>query len=389
MGAGETRPLPLSKGVLSGVHSGNSASPFHSLLSGGGCYCHYKLVHATLVPMPAYVIYGDSFLVSRRMKRLEAESGASQLLESNRLRFMADQVKLPELIGVANTIPFLDSRRLIVVEGLLALAEPRTGRGRSRGASLRTEDGHGGKDARWSGWDGLPRGLSGIPDTTVLIFVDGAIRGNNPLLNLLRPVAQITALIAPLGEALARWIKIVCQEKGASISPAAIGSLVDLVGSDLWTLDQELEKLSLFAAGGTIDEVDVKEMVAQVREANIFAAVDAMLEGKAGIAFTLLLQLRQDGREVSNIIAMVQRQLRLLALARDLSEQGVSSRELGGRLGISTPFVLVKTLERARRHTSEAISWRYQKLLDADLAMKTGLLEPDLALELLVGELVT
>ena len=206
---------------------------------------------------------------------------------------------------------------------------------------------------------------------------------------MLRPVAQITALIAPLGEALARWIKIVCQEKGASISPAAIGSLVDLVGSDLWTLDQELEKLSLFAAGGTIDEVDVKEMVAQVREANIFAAVDAMLEGKAGIAFTLLLQLRQDGREVSNIIAMVQRQLRLLALARDLSEQGVSSRELGGRLGISTPFVLVKTLERARRHTSEAISWRYQKLLDADLAMKTGLLEPDLALELLVGELVT
>jgi DNA polymerase-3 subunit delta len=202
-------------------------------------------------------------------------------------------------------------------------------------------------------------------------------------------VAQVQALHAPSGEALARWIKTAVEEKGSSISPAAIGSLVDLVGNDLWTLAHELEKLSLYASGRTIQEADARELVSQVREASIFAAVDAILEGKPGIALPLLRQLRQDGREVSYIISMIQRQLRLLALARDLADRGVPQRELGSRLGLNSQFVLRKTLDQARRHSSSAINWQYHRLLEVDLAVKQGLMEPDLALELLVAEMAS
>ena len=96
------------------------------------------------------------------------------------------------------------------------------------------------------------------------------------------------------------------------------------MGNDLWTLDRELEKLSLFAFERTIEEPDVVELVSQVREANIFGAVDAMIEGQPAVALRLLHQLRQDGREVSYIIAMVERQLRLLALARESMDKGVA-----------------------------------------------------------------
>jgi DNA polymerase-3 subunit delta len=133
----------------------------------------------------------------------------------------------------------------------------------------------------------------------------------------------------------------------------------------------------------------VKELVSQVREASIFSAVDAILEGKPGVALRLLHQLKQDGKDISYIIAMVERQLRLLALARDLMEQGTSQRELGSRLGLSSQFVLRKTLDQARQHSWNAITWQYQRLLEADLAVKQGRQEPDLALELLVGEMAT
>ena len=69
----------------------------------------------------------------------------------------------------------------------------------------------------------------------------------------------------------------------------------DLVGNDLWTLEQELEKLSLYASGRRIEESDVEELVAQVREASVFAAVDAMIDGRPGVALRLLRQLRQTG----------------------------------------------------------------------------------------------
>jgi DNA polymerase-3 subunit delta len=224
-----------------------------------------------------------------------------------------------------------------------------------------------------------------MPETTLLVFIDGPLSENNPLLRLLRPLAQVQQMNAPTGEALARWIKSQAQQKGAGISPAAINSLADLVGNALWTLDRELEKLSLYASGRSIEEEDVRDMVAQVREANIFGAVDAMIEGKPGVALRLLRQLLQDGREAPYIIGMVGRQLRLLALARELTEQGVAQREMGARLGISSQFALRKTLEQARRHSAPDISWRYQRLLETDLAIKRGRLEPDLALELLVA----
>jgi DNA polymerase-3 subunit delta len=204
----------------------------------------------------------------------------------------------------------------------------------------------------------------------------------------------VQRLTAPKDEPLARWIKTTAQEKGAGITPGAIRSLADLVGSDLWTLDRELEKLSLYAlgrgpAGGqpSIEEADVRELVAQVREASIFAAVDAMLEGNPAAALRLLLQMRQDGKEAGYILSMVERQLRLLALARHLMEQRAPQEEMAARLGTTSRYVVTKSVEQARRHSWPDLTWRFQRLLEADLAIKTGRLEPDLALELLVADL--
>ena len=331
--------------------------------------------------MSAHLIYGDSFLVAQALRALEAEVSTESLLESNTHRLQGSQTKLPELLSVCNALPFMDPRRLVVVEGLLTALAGRSGRNRSQRSNSRQSSTLSG------GWEGLAQAIPVMPETTLLVFVDGPLTENNPLLRLLRPVAQVQPMNAPAGEALARWIKALAQQKGVGISPSAIGSLTDLVGNDLWTLDRELEKLSLYVTGRNIEEEDVREMVAQVREANIFGAVDAMMEGKPGVALRLLQQLRQDGREAPYIIGMVERQLRLLALARDMSEQGVSQRDMGSRLGVTSQFVLRKTLEQARRHSRQDLKWRYQRLLEADLAIKRGRLEPDLALELLVADL--
>lgn len=327
--------------------------------------------------MPVHLLHGEGFLVPKRLAEIIVEAGASDVLEANRHRLIGSQAKPGELLSMCNALPFMDDYRLVIVEGLLGTAESQ-GRGRRRGSSA--DSGVAGQ------WQALGEAIPQMPDSTVLVFTDGALSANNPLLRMLRPVAQVEELSAPSGEALSRWVKTTVEAKGASISPSANRSITDLVGNDLWTLDQELEKLALYCSGREIQEYDVAEMVSQVREANIFVAVDAMIDGRPGVALRLLHQLKEDGKEAPQIIGMVERQLRLLALARDAIDRGVPQGELKGRLGTSSDFVVRKTSEQARRHAMPEIVWRYNRLLETDLAIKRGRLGPDLALELLVGD---
>ncbi len=326
------------------------------------------------------MVFGDSFLVRRRVAAVEAEYGADALLDANRHRMQGGQLNPAELVGVCQALPFMDPLRLVVVDGLLATAESRSGGG--GGGRGRGRRGGGSPD----GWQALADAVPQMPDTTLLLLVDGALAASNPLLRQLRPVCSVEEHTAPRGEQLARWIKQTAEAKGAAVSPTAIRSLADLVGGDLWTLDQELEKLSLYAAGREIGEGDVRLMVSQVREASIFEAVDAMIDGRPEAALRLLAQLRDDGREPLYIIAMVERQLRLLALARDAMDRRLPADDMKRALGTSSDFVVRKTTGQARRHTRQDIAWRYDRLLEADLAIKQGRLDPDLALELLVGE---
>ncbi len=331
---------------------------------------------ATEWELPAFVVYGDSYLVRQRMAAVEEERGADSILDANRHRLPGNQVTPQELLAVCYALPFLDTLRLVAVDGLLTTAESRTGGGRGR-------RGGGSADDRWKP---LVEAIPQFPETTLLLLSDGPLNASNPLLRQLGPVCAVEEQTAPRGEQLARWIKQTAESRGAAINPTAIRAMADLVGGDLWTLDQELEKLSLYASGREIGESDVRLMVSQVREASIFEAVDAMIEGRPQVALRLLAQLRDDGREPLYIIAMVERQLRLLALARDASERRLPQNELKRALGTSSDFVVRKTMEQARRHSREDIAWRYDRLLEADLSIKQGRVDPGLALELLVGD---
>lgn len=326
--------------------------------------------------MPAFVLHGDSFLVSRRLRALEAEFGIAGQLDANRHKLAGSAAVIPELLSIGRAIPFLDAWRVVLVEGLLAAAQPRSGGGRRSG----------GRAARGGGeWGQLAAAIPEFPDTTLLLLADGPVDGNNPLLRQLTPVCKVERLEAPQREALSRWIKDAAAAKGANIRPAAIRSLADLVGSDLWTLDQELEKLSLYCAGRAIDEADVQLMVPQVREASIFNAVDAMVDGQTATALRLLHQLQEDGNEPLHILAMVQRQLRLVALAQDALERGAPAGELRNILGTTSDFVVRKAVAQARRHRRPDIVRRYHRLLETDQAIKQGELPPTLALDMLAG----
>jgi DNA polymerase-3 subunit delta len=127
-------------------------------------------------------------------------------------------------------------------------------------------------------------------------------------------------------------------------------------------------------------------LVSGVQEANIFALVDAVAEGRTELAQRLLHRLYDDGVPPTYVLTMITRQFRLIAQARDLGK-GLSRPQIQDRLGLKSGFALDKTLSQARLYDFERVKWVYGKLLEMDLAIKTGQYSDELALELLVTEL--
>ena len=336
--------------------------------------------------MPAHLLCGDSFLVSQALKELQGQVGAPEVLEANSHRLSGGQIQLAQLQALCSAVPFLAEHRLVIVEELLSLFDSREGRRRPTSRASRAPS-TGPRRPGVADWEGLPHYISEeMPATTLLVFLEGKVSRGNSLLRMLRPVVQVQEIPTPSREGLSRWVRNQAAEKGGSITPGAIGLLSQLVGGDLRTMDNELEKLTLYAGDRPIEERDVRLLVPQSREASVFSAVDALLEGRSRVALELANRLREEGAELPYIVAMIARQLRLVTLARDLMDRGHKEKDIGTRLGLTYEFALKRTVEQARKHSWDSLRWLYGRLMEADLAVKQGRLDQDIALELLVSE---
>ncbi len=328
-----------------------------------------------------YVLYGeDDFTRKAILDGLRRDIGAPELLDANSTVLAGASLTLSQMQEVANVIPFLAESRLVIVEGLLGRFDDsrqrrRPGRSGGFGKSALDE------------WEGLVEALQQIPPTTNLVFLDGQLRRDNPLLVQIAPASEVRHFTALTGADLDQWVRRRVDQSGISIAPDAVRRLIELVGGDLWILSSELEKLALYAGQDTVDRNMIDLLVTQAREASIFRAVDAILDGRTSGAMQLIADLRQHGQEVSYIITMLARQLRLLLLAQELRLERLPTSDLGKRLGLTAEFAVRRTQEQAARYRPMQIAIMYRRLLETDLAIKRGHLGESIALETLVAEL--
>ncbi len=316
------------------------------------------------------VFHGDDgFSISEAVRRARTSVGPEEVRDSNITSLEGNGFKPFDIIAAASTLPFLADRRLVLVYGLLQSMD---GRGNSRGSE----------------WDELPKMLADLPGTSEILFVESTtLRANARGVKAAGPGAEVREFRSPRGAALEAWARDRFTRYDSSASRDAISRIVWLAGGDLRLLDSEINKLALYAGEREITQVDVDEMVGEAREASIFAAIDAVLERRPGVAMRLMYDLLDGGTSVGSIISMLARQVRLVLLAGTLRAGGVEQTEIGNRIGLRNRYALEKTLRQASRFGKAYLAQTHRRLLDADLDIKTGRLDERLALEILVGRL--
>jgi len=327
-----------------------------------------------------YILLGqDDFSLRQALEEIKRGMGDESLLSANTTTLDGQQMGLDQLRSACETAPFLAEKRLVIVKGLLERFEPKTKPGRKEKIAR--------KPAQQSEYKSLADYITNIPDSTMLVLVDGSIKSNNPLLKEVSGKADIRSFPLLKGDKLRQWIQRRVKEEGGSMSPRAVSLLAQVVGGNLWIMASEIDKLVLLTSGRRIEEEDVRRAVGYMPEANVFAMIDAILEFKAGVAEQLLEQLLQRGAAPAYLLFMLSRQVQMIVRARELRRQRKPETEIQNKLGLTSEFALGRTLEQADRYPVERLKEAYDRLLQTDLSIKTGKYEGELALNILIAEL--
>ncbi|MSQ10610.1 MAG: DNA polymerase III subunit delta [Dehalococcoidia bacterium] len=335
-----------------------------------------------------YLLHGEEeFLVSEALAQLKAGFGSGDMLDLNTIRFEGGSVGFAEFEAAVCTIPFLADCRLVLVDGLLASLQRRAAH---RGDGDEGEgDGDGSETAGGradGGWEKLGDLLTRLPDTTQLVFIEGAINARATAAKAVMQAADVRRFDKLKGPPLADWVRKRAVEHACKLSGGALPLLVNLAGNDLRLLDSELQKLTLYANGASVDEAAVRALVPLSAETAIFGLVDAFVERQLTPAQRELHRLLNNGAAPPYLLFMLARQVRLVLAAADLLSERLPQSEMGPRLGLAG-FPLTKTIEQAQRTNVPTLIAMLNRLLEADVQMKTGKLDAVLAVELLVTEL--
>ncbi|MEA3298230.1 MAG: DNA polymerase III subunit delta [Chloroflexota bacterium] len=329
-----------------------------------------------------YIFYGpDDFSLSRRVEEIKGTLGSGDMLAVNTARLDGMHLTLAELKSRCDVVPFLSPYRLVIVEGLLKRFDSRKGKAASDRQGKKSRAG-------MKEWQALPAYIQVMPTTTVLILVEGPIEARNSLFKKLSPLATTQYFPLLRLSDLKKWILQRVRKAGGKVTPGAVDILAEKVGGNLWVMNNEITKLLMYADGTLIRETDVEKVVGYVQEASIFSLVDAVILSQARVAQQLLHRLYQEGASAGYILAMVGRQLRLVLLAKEL-EPGLSPVEIRSRLGLSPKYPVGKLFGQFRRYNVSRIAEAYGKLVETDIAIKSGRYDERLALELLVFDLAS
>ncbi len=189
----------------------------------------------------------------------------------------------------------------------------------------------------------------------------------------------------------ADWLRARLAERGFGIDYKASQILVARLGSDLWSLHNELNKLISYQSSAepdnkTISAATVLALVQNQTEEKIFALTDALSNKNKALALKLLEeQLRQEVNEVY-LTTMLMRQVKILLAVRSGLDNGLDSKAIGRLMKIH-PYVLQKSLTQASHFNLGSLKTMLSALVKLDYNYKTGKLPAPLMLTLLLANI--
>ncbi len=306
---------------------------------------------------PCYLLYGDEayLRLQNRDKLVKALGGADNSMNFN--RYEGDGISAAEIIDMAETMPFLAERRVILVEN--------------------------------SGFfkDGSPElsaYMKSPSESTLFIFVEKEVDKRKDMYKAVSKIGFEMECSTQDDEMLKRWIKSRLSSEGKDISPRCQAYFLDRVGTDMSNIATEIEKLVCYCIDRpVVTEEDIDAVCANYITGSIFAMTDAISERNQKRAIELYYDLLALKEPPAKILALVTRQFNLMLQVKEMTDNHRDKGQIASSLKIA-PFLVQKYQGWARNFTFEQLRNALDMCAANDEAVKKGKLDYIISVEMVI-----
>lgn len=303
-----------------------------------------------------YLLYGEEGFLKRSYKnRLkEAVLGDDTM---NFHYFEGKGIDCSELISLANTLPFLAEKRLLIVEesGLFKTSS-----------------------------EELVNFFPNLPDTTCMVFIESEADKRGRLFKAVKKYGYAAELSRQSTEQLAKWAAGILAKEGKKITSSTMEFFLSCTGEDMENIHSEIDKLIGYTWGREVITNQDIEAVCTVQVSNqIFELIRAISDRRTDRAVKLyedLLVLRESPMRILFLLA---RQFNQILQTADLRKKGKGKAEIASSLNIPS-FAAGRLMVQANAFSREQLLSYVQDCVETEEAIKQGRLSDRIAVELLI-----
>lgn len=304
-----------------------------------------------------YLLYGEeAYLRKQYRDRLRA----ALLADGDAMNahyYEGKEINVGEIIDLAETMPFLAERRVLVIEnsGLFK-----------------------------AGGEKLAEYLSAPAQTAYFVFVESEIDKRSKLFKAVQANGCVTEFGAQDETTLKRWIGGILKKEHKNISERTASHLLSKTGTDMENIRGELEKLICYCLDKDVVETEDVDAICTTRISNhIFDMVSAIAEKNEKRALELYYDLLALKEPPMRILFLIARQYNTLLQVKELKVKGFDNKVIGTKVGLPG-FVAGKYAAQAAGFQTAQLRAAVAKCVEAEEAVKTGRMNDMMSVEVLI-----
>ena len=180
----------------------------------------------------------------------------------------------------------------------------------------------------------------------------------------------------PFANQIPGWVQRFARERNVQVTDEAVSLLADLVGSDLFALAAELDKLVAFVSPQTlVDDSAVAACVGDLHTASVFDLADALGQRNQQKALGLFRKVLTDDREAVPVLQALVGHFRRLWQVKELLASGMPEAQIERTVNVRG--LRLRALVSQSRFFSETdLRTLFHRMAELDVVFKSTRTSP-------------
>lgn len=313
-----------------------------------------------------YLIYGEElYLKNIYEKKLVDNIVDESLKMMNFDIFEGKNINIQKVIDTCNTLPFMNEYRLVMLKNTNLIY-----------------------DAKKDDITILEKYINTFPKTTILIFIEEKIDKKLKIFKTISKIGSVHQMDIQSEESLVKWIINICNKNNKNISSKEAIYMIRNIGSNMEVLLNEINKLVSFSNQKTITIKDIDIICTKSVESKIFDLIKFIANKNVEKALSIYKNLIFNKTSPFMVLNLIYRQFKIILQTKHLQEKGHSINVIASSLSLRD-FMIKEATIQGKNFTKETVLKVLKECQEIDNNIKTGKMQDELAIELLIIKYAT